>query len=96
MARIASDTLYKAVHALVRVIWTVVGFFYWIPRIFYSGLYFMILLVAAGFTEIEIDEAEARLHRALDFYPDAFERIDSALSDARNRQEESEEPCGLT
>lgn len=52
----------------------------------------MVLLIASGFTEIEIEDAESRLHRAIDFYPDAFDRIDTALSESRQQREPIEAP----
>lgn len=70
------------------LVWAVVGFLLWIPRLLRSMARFSVALVQATITESSADEAARDLRSAADFYKRGFSGAIGAIRSTRGEQPE--------
>jgi hypothetical protein len=61
------------------VIWTIVGFIFWIPMLVFSIIHFSALIVYATLTEADPSNLASKLERSVTFYLDGFKNIIQAV-----------------
>ena len=79
--------LHLAVGLIVLAVWTVVGFFLYVPLLARQIAVYSLVLSAASLGKGKIDRAQASLEKAIEFYPRGFSLAWRVITDSHEERE---------
>lgn len=76
--------------AVSLVIWSILGFLFWIPMLIYSIVHFSALVVYATITDADPSSLATKLERAVRFYLQGFRNVIGAIYKSTNDRRDVE------